>query len=1327
MKKTLALIYASVLSFIHFNAQTTLVSWDFNSGNDNNVATGTLSPATGTGTISLIGGTTMGAYVTGHTSDPNSSDNSALNVTNFPAQSTNPKTAGIQINVSTVGYNNISIEFWQRLSNTAANTWVLQYTLDITAPTPVWVDAATYTFTPQPTGTGDTWYFRSHNFSSVPGLNNNPNVAFRVVSDFDPNAGQYLAARSTSTYATTGLTRFDMVKISSAVPSNVSLTNAIYSVNENVGSVNVGVSLTAAGGSPVKVKLKWLAGTTAILGSDVTATNITTVSFSGLQDSIAQVSFPIVDDMLAERTEYFALELLDSLNAVITGTKVSTIYIKDNDYTAPVGNNTIQLQHIHSYQVATPGTNSSEISAYDPSNQRLFTANSVANKLEILNMSNPYNITPIASIPLGAYGKINSVIAHNGIVALALENNNPQLDGFVVFMDENGNYLNQVTVGAMPDMLTFTHDYSKILTANEGEPNANYTIDPEGSVSIIDISGGIASLTQANVTTVGFTSFNANITSLRNAGIRIYGPGATVAQDFEPEYITIDPTNTKAYITLQENNAVAVLDIPTATITNIYPLGLKDHSLTGNAFDISDQGGNIHIANWPIKGMYMPDAIASYEIGGQLYLVTANEGDARDYTGFSEEVRVNNTGYVLDTTVFGDMTKILKHNLNAGRLTVTNATGDINNNGKFEEIHVFGTRSFSIWNATTGSLVYDSGDDFEQITLADPTYGVIFNADHSGVAIKNRSDNKGPEPEGVALATINDTVYAFVSLERIGGILVYNITNPSNPQFIQYVNNRSTTSATIGDRGAEGIIYIPYTDSPIDTGLIIISNEVSSTISIYKVNHYFQPDPVANFNVNNNIICAGTTVQFTDLSQYAPNAWSWSFPGGTPATSTSQNPTVTYNTPGIYNVSLTVTNPYGNNSITLNNFIQVNSLPTASINSLSPICSGQTLQLNANGGTVYQWTGPNGFNNNTQNPSIPNASNLNSGIYIVTVTNTQNCSATATVSVTVNPTPIASANSNAPICAGETILLDANGGNTYSWTGPNSFTTNTEDPFITNASTANSGIYTVTVTNAQNCSASATVSVTVNSSPIASVTSNSPVCENDDIELFASGGDNYSWGGPDNFSSNTQSPEISNAQLINSGIYTVTVTDFNGCSSVASINITVYPTPVANASSNAPVCEGANLIFNSSGGTDYEWEGPDNFYSDLQNIVILGVSQNQEGEYIVTVTNAEGCSSSASVDVEIVNCNTIEESDLLSSLIVYPNPTDDFIQLEFPDILNQSVTIRLLSPDGKTIYTSNWNESKVYRMDVSTLSSGTYIVQLNSGTSLVSKIILIVR
>jgi hypothetical protein len=321
--------------------------------------------------------------------------------------------------------------------------------------------------------------------------------------------------------------------------------------------------------------------------------------------------------------------------------------------------------------------------------------------------------------------------------------------------------------------------------------------------------------------------------ALRARGVRIYGVGATVAQDLEPEYITVSQDSRRAWVTLQENNAVAVIDLAARRITDILPLGLKDHSLPANSFDASDQGGVVNITTWPVRGMYQPDAIASYQVGGTTYLVTANEGDARDYTGLAEEVRVSAGSYVLDPTVFPNAAT-LKINTNLGRLTVTNRTGDLDGDGDFDEIHVLGGRSFSIWNANTGALVYDSGNQMELITANHPIWSPLFNASNDNNNPKNRSDNKGPEPEGVTIFQSLDKVYAFIALERIGGVMVYDVTNPTNPIYVNYINSR-TTAALGGDRGAEGIIFVPAEESPNGNDMVITANETSATIAVYGV------------------------------------------------------------------------------------------------------------------------------------------------------------------------------------------------------------------------------------------------------------------------------------------------------------------------------------------------------------------------------------------------------------------------------------------------------------------------------------------------------------
>ncbi|MCL6434411.1 MAG: choice-of-anchor I family protein [Leptolyngbyaceae cyanobacterium HOT.MB2.61] len=887
-------------------------------------------------------------------------------------------------------------------------------------------------------------------------------------------------------------------------------------------------------------------------------------------------------------------------------------------------------------------TNGSEISAFDPLTQRTFIV-SGTRFLDILDSSNPANPQLFRSLDTSAIGIANSVAVKNGVVAVALENSNKQAPGTVAFYDVDGNFLNSVTVGALPDMLTFTPDGRRVLVANEGEPssyNRPDSVDPEGSVSIIDLSNGVF---QATVRTADFTAFNSQKDALIAQGIRIFGPNATVAQDLEPEYITVSSDSKTAWITLQENNAIAILDIPTATITDLKALGFKSHNqptvlgletydfddlptlgtttagqeiplggfsglhfegyaengnlkfvthtdrgpngeptginrpfllpdfvpeiirfelnratreititeriqlqaapgvplsglpntainsnantpyndevpvdlfgnvlcrdplgadlegivvapdgtfwmvdeyrpaiyhfdaegvlidrfvpigtaaaagepagtfgtevlpavlgqrrqnrgfeaiafqdgkiyafvqspirnpatlsnatlnglqnirivefdpvtqatrqfiyvmdnppavsstdtradkigdavaigngeflvverdddaidsdpldqiqkkvyrfslqgatdisnlpnliggksldqmtlaelaaagvtpikktlhvdlatagyntvekvegltlidrntiavlndndftvagvtidpttgtftpdpnpetpilglitLQNNGLDASDRDSGINIRNWPVFGMYQPDAIASFVIGGQTYLITANEGDARDYTGFSEEIRVGSSNYRLDPTVFPNGAA-LKNNAALGRLTVTNTLGDTDRDGDFDQIYAFGARSFSIWNAQ-GNLIYDSGDQLEQLTAA--LVPAKFNSDGTPASFDTRSDNKGPEPEGVAVGVIDGRTYAFIGLERTGGVMVFDISNPTNPNFVQYAD-------TPGDIAPEGLNFVSSDLSPTGRPLLIVTNEISKTATFYEI------------------------------------------------------------------------------------------------------------------------------------------------------------------------------------------------------------------------------------------------------------------------------------------------------------------------------------------------------------------------------------------------------------------------------------------------------------------------------------------------------------
>ena len=504
-----------------------------------------------------------------------------------------------------------------------------------------------------------------------------------------------------------------------------------------------------------------------------------------------------------------------------------------------------------------------EITSYDPGTRQAFVVNAGAGTVDVLDLSDPTHPVKVAEVDVDGdlfsetgivAGNANSVAVRRGVVAVAVQNATKTGNGWVAFYDAadlGAGLKGWVEVGALPDMVTFTDDGMYALTANEGEPNDLYTVDPKGSISIINLAGGVAG---ATVATAGFEAWDGEEDALRAQGIRIFGPGASASMDLEPEYITT--AGNTAWVTLQENNALAVIDIANATVRAVLPLGYKDHSLERNALDASDRddpapgnNGIINIANWPVFGMYQPDAIASYQHRGRTYLVTANEGDARVYPPgdivggpeegdiINEESRIKDLD--LDPAAFPDA-DALQSDLGAGRLNVTNTLGDTDGDGDVDELYAFGARSFSIWDGATGALVFESGDAIEQ-KMAEllPEY---FNSTNDGNdSFDNRSDNKGPEPEGVTLGRIEGRTYAFIGLERIGGVIVYDITDPRAPVYMDYLNNRDFNpdadceAFECGDLGPEGITFVAKEDSPNGQPLLIVGNEISGTTTIFGI------------------------------------------------------------------------------------------------------------------------------------------------------------------------------------------------------------------------------------------------------------------------------------------------------------------------------------------------------------------------------------------------------------------------------------------------------------------------------------------------------------
>ena len=569
------------------------------------------------------------------------------------------------------------------------------------------------------------------------------------------------------------------------------------------------------------------------------------------------------------------------------------------------------------------GNAGSEIAAYDVKSKRLFVTNGATNNIQIFDIANPSSPTLLKNVDLGALGVtgIQSVASKAGYVAAAASvDGNNQAAGKVFLMDVDGNIDKRATtgivVGSLPDSVHFSPNGKFLLSANEGEPR-DYcltdgvlptTTDPNGSVSVIDVTS-----TTLQATTIDFSSFNDKAADIRTAGGRIYGPGATVAQDIEPEYIAITADSKKAFVTLQENNSVAEIDLTTKKINKVMGLGYKSYSAWAG-LDPSDQDSSsnsgINIANWPVKGMYQPDAIASFsDDAGNHYFATANEGDAREYkcllgglssgSAQAEDARVSAVG--VDGTALASTVATTS---NLGRLGVTRFEPATYTNGgtaltaasatDFTSLYTLGARSLSIWKSPTGTnsiagatLVGDTGDAIEKkIAELLPTY---FNADwntSTGTpnAKDSRSDNKGPEPEGLAVAKLFGRTVAFVGLERIGGVMAFDISSPSNPTYLTYTNssvftgvggaNFATAGAPAGDVSPEGLLFVKASDSPTGDPLVIVAHELSGTTAIYKV-------------VGSTTTPARPTNVVASLSKYSAKV-SWAEPeddGGKPLTS----------------------------------------------------------------------------------------------------------------------------------------------------------------------------------------------------------------------------------------------------------------------------------------------------------------------------------------------------------------------------------------------------------------------------------------------------------
>ncbi|MCB1185924.1 choice-of-anchor I family protein [bacterium] len=484
------------------------------------------------------------------------------------------------------------------------------------------------------------------------------------------------------------------------------------------------------------------------------------------------------------------------------------------------------------------GAGSAEIVTYDPYSRRIFLTNAGAKSVSVVDYSDP--ATPVdagSGIDTSSYGSPTSCVAWEGYVAVSIAAD-PETDPGVcnIYDAMTLALVSSNPTGVLPDNVVLTNDHRLLLTANEGQPSDDWTIDPEGSVTVIDVTGDLASPV---VTQIPFTGLNAGQAAYEAAGVRVFGikqPGdvpSNLAEDLEPEYIAIAPDNSMAWVACQENNALLEIDLSDYSITNLYALGTKDWSTGGPMLDVSDRDGpgdtpSIKLGNWPVKTFYMPDTVKSFAANGVFYTIGANEGDSRDYSAYSEEARAKDLD--LDDTLWPDEATLLEDGM-LGRFKVTLANGDTDNDGDYDEIYGYGGRSFSIWNS--GSQVYDSGDEFEQYLAAN--YASIFNMNDGDISeFDARSDDKGCEPEGLCVGAYRGTTFGFIGLERQGGMFIYDISNPASASRIDYVT--TNPDGTMVDIAPEGFQFIPADMNPYGKPLVLYACEDSGTVVSWVLN-----------------------------------------------------------------------------------------------------------------------------------------------------------------------------------------------------------------------------------------------------------------------------------------------------------------------------------------------------------------------------------------------------------------------------------------------------------------------------------------------------------
>jgi len=507
--------------------------------------------------------------------------------------------------------------------------------------------------------------------------------------------------------------------------------------------------------------------------------------------------------------------------------------------------------------ISGDGEGGTEIGTFHPGSKRIFTTNGVKNAVDIFDISDVTNPKKVSSVSLTPYGNdVTSVAAGRDVVVAVVhvsekysETGAPILsNGKVVAFDTDGKVLSSADIlGVLPDSVTFAPNGTTALVAIEGQPicakddpattvkeDADYSkaSDPVGGVSVVDLSNPATPV----VKFAGFDQFT--VAAMKAKGIAVSSVVNNVSKDFEPEFVTaVD--NDFAYVTIQEANAIGRLNIQSARFESI--TRAFESKVSNVARDTSDRDSGAGPRTYQnVVGASQPDAIAGFKIGAGEYFVTANEGDAREYTCLNDDLRAS--ALKVDPRRFPAWST-MSGSAALGRAKVNPTIGDKDGDGDIDTIHLRGSNSMTMYR--NGLAIWDSADLLDQIQIQ--AFGVAnINGSHSLSSDKStvnyvgqdRSDDKGAEPEGVAVGMVGDRRIAVLGLERMSALAIFDITQPRNPIFqewLQMLPTKPTPAKDVKYWSPEGIVFVPAAQSPSGKALIITSYELSGSVSIHEI------------------------------------------------------------------------------------------------------------------------------------------------------------------------------------------------------------------------------------------------------------------------------------------------------------------------------------------------------------------------------------------------------------------------------------------------------------------------------------------------------------